>query len=56
VTLFLLGCAVIIDALIENLTVGHLIVGLLLVGVLPLDDLVAIIARRGRTNERTPPP
>jgi hypothetical protein len=47
VVIFLLGCAVIIDALWDQKFVGaELVVGLILVGVLPIDDFVALIARR----------
>jgi hypothetical protein len=46
---FLLGCAVIIDALLVQTvpSVGTLTIGLILVGVLPIDDLLRL-ARRGR--------
>jgi hypothetical protein len=47
VVVFLLGCAVIVDSLIgDKGTTGKLVVGLLMVGVLPLDDLVKLVARR----------
>lgn len=55
---FLLGCAVILDSLLEKntATVGKLIVGLILVGVLPLEDLIRLAGRNGKRksddNER----
>lgn len=54
VVVFLLGCAVILDSLLEKntATVGKLIVGLLMVGVLPLDDLVRLFARRADDRHR----
>jgi uncharacterized membrane protein HdeD (DUF308 family) len=48
VVTFLLGCAVIVDALLASVVnVGELVIGLILVGVLPIDDLFRIV-RRGR--------
>jgi hypothetical protein len=55
IVIFVLGCGVIVDALILN-HLGTLIVGLLMVGVLPLDDLIALSRRGRRNDERTPPP
>jgi hypothetical protein len=55
---FLLGCAVILDSLVEKntATVGKLVIGLILVGVLPLEDLIRLASRNGRRkhddNER----
>lgn len=48
VAAFLLGVAVIIDALIESnsASVGKLVVGLIMVGVLPLDDLITLARRK----------
>lgn len=49
---FLLGCAVIIDALTQTTSsVGKLIIGLLMVGVLPVDDLLRLV-RSERVRER----
>ena len=46
---FVLGVAVIIDALWEKQdVVAELVIGLLLVGVLPLEDLIRLLDRRGR--------
>jgi hypothetical protein len=56
---FLLGCAVILDSLLEKdtATVGKLVVGLILVGVLPLEDLIRLAGRSARRrpddNERS---
>ena len=51
VVTFLLGCAVIIDALIQN-HIGTLVVGAILVGVLPVDDLFRLVRRdRGGSGE-----
>lgn len=48
VVTFVLGCAVIIDALLATVvSIGELVIGLILVGVLPIDDLFRL-ARRGR--------
>jgi hypothetical protein len=48
---FLLGCAVIIDALVEGSPIGYLIVGLLMVGVLPIDDLISLATRHRNRRE-----
>lgn len=43
---FLLGCTVIVDALLQTaIHTGELIVGLILIGVLPIDDLLRIFGR-----------
>ena len=47
VVIFLLGVAVIIDALWDQkFVVAELVVGLILVGILPLDDFMRIVMRR----------
>lgn len=44
--LFVLGCAVIIDAVVGSPQhLGQLIVGLLLVGLVPVDELLGAITR-----------
>jgi len=46
-TTFALGVAVILDALIsEHWRTGELIAGLVMIGILPLDRLVAMLARK----------
>jgi hypothetical protein len=45
--LFLLGVAVVIDALVKaGNNVGQLLVGALLVGIIPVDELMARVGRR----------
>ena len=45
---FVLGVAVIVDALWEQENVvTELVIGLLLVGVLPIEDLLRLLSRRG---------
>ena len=59
VVVFVLGVAVVVDALLDNdgATLGRLIVGLLMIGVLPIDYLVDIVhaARAPRGRERAEP-
>jgi hypothetical protein len=46
---FVLGVAVIVDALWEKEdVVAELVIGLILVGVLPIEDLIRLLDRRGR--------
>lgn len=54
VVVFLLGVAVILDALIRSDApiIGMLVVGLLMVGVLPIDDLVTLVRRNGIRRRR----
>ena len=48
---FGLGVWVIVDSLTEQTaSVGKLIIGLVMIGVLPLDDLVKVIARAVTTR------
>ena len=50
---FTLGVAVIVDALRSHeASVGKLIVGLVMIGVLPLDDLLRVVADRGVFHKR----
>ena len=47
VVTFALGVAVVLDALLDpHTSVPELVVGLVMVGVLPLERLLAVIARR----------
>ena len=51
IVVFLLGCAVIIDALWDqNFVVPELIIGMILVGILPIDEFMASV--RGRPPRR----
>jgi hypothetical protein len=50
---FLLGCAVIVDALLQSaVSIGELIVGLLMIGVLPIDDLIRIVRRSAGRDDQ----
>jgi hypothetical protein len=47
VVIFLLGVAVIVDALVDkDPQAGELVIGVIMIGVLPLDDLAQLIPRR----------
>ena len=53
VVIFLLGVAVIIDALAEDRSVvAELVVGMILVGVLPLDDFMQLAMRYSRGDRK----
>ncbi len=47
VVVFVLGVTLIVDSIIQHTTAGRLIAGLIMIGVLPLDDLVLMLRRRG---------
>lgn len=51
--LFILGLAVIVDALASNgQNVAQLLVGALLIGIIPLDELLARVGRRDGHRRR----
>jgi hypothetical protein len=52
IVIFVLGCAVMIDALLQNVTsIGELVIGLIMVGVLPIDDLFRLVRRGQRRDD-----
>ena len=55
VVIFLLGVAIIIDALWDkSFVIPELIIGMILVGILPLEDFVRLVLRRNGASH--PPP